>query len=104
MICWSVTAFTLTDPHNGILIANADTTYTDAHHAAGDAALAALDHLAGHQPNGAPFLTISIDDNPLLLAGAGRDEHGNIDREWLTNAAIHVRDTGTAYSPEPTLY
>lgn len=99
MICWSITAFTLTDPHSGILDAGADTTYTDAHHAAGDAALAALGHLAGQQPHGAPFLTISIDDNPLLLAGAGRDEHGNIDRKWLINAAIHVRNTGTAYTP-----
>jgi hypothetical protein len=98
MICWSVTAYTNTDPDNGILIANADTTYTDAHHAAGDAALAALDHLAGDQPNGVPFLSISINDEPLLFACAGRDERGEVDRAALISAAAHVRDAGTAPS------
>jgi hypothetical protein len=69
--------------------------------AACDAALAALDHIAGEQPHADPFLTISIDDEPLLLACASKDEHGTVDHTSLA-AAAHVRDTGQAYAPAPT--
>ncbi|ORM35480.1 hypothetical protein [Williamsia sp. 1135] len=102
MICWSITAHTNTFADNGILDAGVETTYNDAHHAAGDAALAALDHIAGQEPDAIVFLCISIDDNPLLLAAAGHDEHGTVDHASLTAAAAHVRDTGQAYAPAPT--
>jgi hypothetical protein len=102
MICWSITAYTATEPDDILIDANAATTYAEAHHAAGDAALAALDHIAGEQPNAVPFLTISIDNQPLLLACASKDHHGIVDHASLAAAAAHVRDTGQAYAPAPT--
>lgn len=102
MICWSITAHTNTHLDNGILEAGAETTYTDAHHAAGDAALAALADIADQEPRAIPFLSIRIDDNPLLLACTSKDEHGNVDHAPLAAAATHVRDTGQAYAPTTT--
>jgi hypothetical protein len=102
MICWSITAYTATEPDDVLIDANAATTYTDAHRAAGDAAHAALDHIAGEQPHAVPFLTISIDDEPLLLACASKGEHGTVDHASLKAAAAHVRDTGQAYTPSTT--
>lgn len=94
MICWSITAHTNTHLNNGIIDAGAATTYTDAHHAAGDAALAALDDIAGQEPDAIPFLCISVDDTPLLLAAAAQNPDGSIDHDGLAAAAIHIRDTG----------
>lgn len=99
MICWSITAHTNTHLDNGILDAGAETTYTDAHHAAGNAALAALVDIADQEPHAIPFLSISIDDNPILLACTSKDEHGNVDHAALAAAATHVRDTGNPYTP-----
>ncbi|WP_020109749.1 hypothetical protein [Nocardia sp. 348MFTsu5.1] len=102
MIPWSVTAHTNTHTDNGILLASATDNYTDAHHAAGEAALAALDDLAGQEPSAVPFICISIDDNPLLLAAAASDENGTVDHDGLAAVITHVRDTGTPYKPAQT--
>lgn len=99
MIPWSVTAHTNTHTDNGILLAGATDNYTDAHHAAGEAALAALNDLTGQEPDAIPFICISIDDNPLLLAAAAQNPDGTIDFDGLAAAVTTVRDTGIAYQP-----
>ncbi|HEY9313802.1 hypothetical protein [Williamsia sp.] len=102
MIPWTVTAHTNTHPDNGILLAGATDNYTAAHHAAGEAALAALDDLAGHEPTAIPFICISIDDNPLLLAAAAADSNNTVDFAGFAAVIAHVRDTGTPYEPAQT--
>lgn len=91
MICWSVTAFTATDPTDGILAAEAATSLTDARLAAGEAALAALDSLAGLYPDSPPFLSISIDDTPVLIMAAGKTHTGDVDREPLIAGIDHMQ-------------
>lgn len=83
MICWSVTAFTATHPDDGILTADATTSLTDARLAAGEVAIAALDDLAGRYPDSPPFLSISIDDTPVLIAAAGKTRAGGVDYQTL---------------------
>ena len=102
MLCWSVTAYTGATTDEPLIITGAETTYTHAHRAAGDAALAALGHLAGHRPGATMFVSITIDGTPLLIAAASPDHHrGTTAYAALNAAAAHVRDTGTTYTPTP---
>lgn len=96
MICWSVTAFTATHPDDGILTADAATSLTDARQAAGEVAIAALDDLAGRYPDSPPFLSISIDDTPVLIAAAGKTRAGGIDRRPLIDEVRQMQCTISA--------
>ncbi|GAA1890275.1 hypothetical protein [Williamsia serinedens] len=93
MICWSVTAFTATHPDDGILTADAATSLTDARLAAGEVAIAALDDLAGRYPDSPPFLSISIDDAPVLVAAAGKTRAGGVDFQTLIDQVEQMRRT-----------
>lgn len=97
MICWSVTAFAAADPDDVILAAEAATSLLDARTAAGDAALAALDDLAGTHPDSPPILSISIDDDPVLIAAAGQAHAGVVDRQPLIDL-IHDVQRPTSYA------
>lgn len=98
MICWSVTAFTATHPDDGILTADAATSLTDARLAAGEVAIAALDDLAGRYPDSPPFLSISIDDTPVLIAAAGKTRAGGVDYQTLIEEVQQMqRHLGVAH-------
>ncbi|WP_020108313.1 hypothetical protein [Nocardia sp. 348MFTsu5.1] len=104
MICWSITAHVVTHPDAGILDAGANTTYSEANRSAGEAALVALADLAVGYPSSCPFVTISIDDTPVLLAAAGKDARGNVQIALLIDAVIEVRETGIAPPLAPTAW
>ncbi|PXW25222.1 UNVERIFIED_CONTAM: hypothetical protein DES50_1214 [Williamsia faeni] len=104
MICWSITAHVVTHPDEGIFDAGANPTYSEAHRSAGEAALAALADLALEHPSSSPFVTISIDDIPVLLAAAGIDARGEVEIAPLIDAVVEVRETGIAPPLVPTAW
>lgn len=98
MICWSITAHAASHPDEGILDAGASETFAHACRSAGAAAFAALTVIADEHPQSSPFVTISVDDAPLLLACAGQDAAGQVDLGQLLDAVIQVGETGVAHS------